>query len=89
MRRVVWTDEAVANLEAIQSYIEMFNAPAAARLAERLIATAESLRVSADRGRPIRAGLREVVVIYPYLIRYRATEDTVFITRIRHGARRG
>ena len=34
LRRIVWTDEAVAHLEAIVDYVEAFNPAAARRLAE-------------------------------------------------------
>jgi hypothetical protein len=31
--------------------------------------------------------LRQLALIYPYLIRYRVEGNTVFITGVRHGAR--
>ena len=42
MRRIVWTDEAIAHLEAIAAYVEAFNPAAARRLAERLIEAMEA-----------------------------------------------
>lgn len=87
MRRIVWTAEAVANLRSIFGYVSAFNATAAARLAQRLQAAADSLAEHPERGREASFGMRELAVIYPYLIRYRVRGDAVIILRIRHGAR--
>ena len=57
-------------------------------MATKLKSAAQSLELHADRGRPFRGGRRELVVIRPYLIRYRIVGDDVVILRIRHGARR-
>ena len=88
VRRVVWTDEAVSNLDSIAGYITDFSPMAAQRLALRLRKAAESLAASPERGRPVARDIRELTVIYPYLIRYRERDDDVLILRIRHGARR-
>ncbi len=86
MRRIVWTDEAVAHLEAIVAYITTFNPAAAARLGERLIALADSLSEFSERGRPVGGGNREMTVVWPYVLRYRVDGGTVIILRIRHGS---
>lgn len=86
-RTVIWSGEARTNLVAIRDYIGQFNPLAAQRLANRLVALADSLDEFAERGRPVGRGLRELTVVWPYIIRYRVTEDTVIILRIRHGAR--
>lgn len=88
MRRIVWTDQAVANLEAIETYISAFNPMAARRLAARLIALADSLAEFSERGRDAGEGRREMTIVWPYILRYRVEGDTVFILRIRHGAQR-
>lgn len=82
---MVWTSEAVDNLDSIFTYVAAFNISAAARLAQRLNAAANSLVEQPERGRLIAKGLRELTVIHPYLIRYRIAEDAVIILRIRHG----
>ena len=87
MRRIVWTDEAVAHLEAIVAYVEAFNPAAARRLAERLIEVADSLAEFPDRGRDVGSGRREMTTVWPYILRYRVIEDRVIILHIRHGAR--
>jgi toxin ParE1/3/4 len=86
VRRIVWTDEAVANLTAIRAYINQFKPAAAQRFAARLLAAANALAEHPDRGRPIVDETRELVVVWPYLIRYRVDADSVVILRIRHGA---
>lgn len=88
MRRIVWTDEASDNLEDIRRYIVQFNPIAARHLAQRIVVAAESLAQFPHRGRSIGDGVRQLALIYPYLIRYRVERDAVFITGVRHGARR-
>jgi plasmid stabilization system protein ParE len=87
VRRIVWTDEAVAHLEAIVEYVEAFNPAAARRLGERLIEVADSLAEFPDRGRDAGQGRREMTTVWPYILRYRVEADRVVILRIRHGAR--
>lgn len=54
----------------------------------RLIDVADSLAEFAERGRDAGGdGRREMTIVRPYILRYRVTADTVFILRIRHGAR--
>ena len=86
--QVSWTRRATADLVAIVVYIAQFN-PTAARNTGRLLKeTAESLADNPERGRSAERGLREIAAVRPYLIRYRVTESAVWITRIRHSARR-
>jgi plasmid stabilization system protein ParE len=87
LRRIVWTERAVRELEAIGAYVEAVNPLAAQRLTTRLIAAAEALVDYPQRFRS--AGLdREVVAVKPYVIRCRVDADRVLILRVRHGARR-
>lgn len=88
MRRIIWTAEAVDNLDSIFSYVAGFNPSAAARLARRLQTAANSLAEHPERGRATSRGLRELATIHPYLIRYRFSIEAVVILRIRHGAQR-
>ena len=88
MRRVIWAPRAANDLQSIRDYIGQFNPAAAARFAAQLVATAESLTDFSQRGRPASGKRRELVVIWPYVIRYRIEADRVVILRIRHGARR-
>lgn len=88
VRRIVWADEALANLDSIARYIDDFSPLAAQCLALRIQAAADSLSDYADRGRDVGGGRRELTIIYPYVIRYTVSGDIVRILRIRHGARR-
>lgn len=85
--KIVWTDEAVGQLEAIVTYIEALNPAAAARLGERLVELADSLAEFPHRGRDAGDGKREMTTVRPYILRYRVEGDRVVILRIRHGAR--
>lgn len=85
--RIVWTDDAVGNLEAIVTYVATFNPAAAQRLAERLVAVADSLTEFPHRGRDAGEGRREMTTVWPYILRYRVEGERVIILRIRHGAR--
>ena len=87
LRRIVWTDQAVENLETIVTYISAFNEVAAARLAERLIDMAESLSDFSHRGRDAGKGRREMTIVPPYILQYRVVGNEVTILRLRHGAR--
>ena len=53
---MIWTSEAIANLNNIFRYIAGFNPSAAARLAQRLQTAANSLIDHPERGAPLRAG---------------------------------
>ena len=85
-RSIIWSAEARANLIAIRAYIAEFSPGAAERVALALLEAAESLDRLPHRGRPVGDDRRELVVIWPYLIRYRVSERQVIILRIRHGA---
>jgi toxin ParE1/3/4 len=86
--QVVWNRLALANAVAIRDYIARFNGPAAERIAQRLKRAADSLADNPERGRLVREDVRELIVVSPYVIRYRVEVERVIILRIRHGARR-
>ena len=89
MTTVLWTFSAIADLEDIRSYIDAFNPSAAQSTASRLITAGDSLANFPGRGRAVRGtDLRELIVIHPYIIRYRVEDDRVLILRVRHGRRR-
>ena len=57
-------------------------------MASRLERAGDSLASFPERGRPAKRGIRELTLIYPYVIRYRVRRDSVEIVRIKHGAQR-
>jgi plasmid stabilization system protein ParE len=85
--KIVWTDEAVEHLEAIVTYVSVYDPTAAARLGEKLVDLADSLAEFPERGRDAGDGRREMTIVWPYILRYRVEGETVFILRLRHGAR--
>lgn len=87
MKKIVWTDEAVEHLEAIVTYVSVYDPAAAERLGRRLIELADSLGEYPHRGRDAGDGRREMTIVWPYVLRYRVERDNVYILRIRHGAR--
>ncbi|WP_375402285.1 type II toxin-antitoxin system RelE/ParE family toxin [uncultured Sphingomonas sp.] len=88
MAEVIWTRAALLRLRSIRAYIAQFNPNAAERIAERLWNAGESLKQFSERGRPADDVRRELVIVPPYIIRYRVEKDRVFILGIRHGAQR-
>jgi hypothetical protein len=87
--QVIWSDRALADIEAVVAYIVSQHSPIAAqRLAQRLMAAGDALEANPDRGRTISRGRRELAVVAPYLIRYQVREDAIWILEVRHGARR-
>jgi plasmid stabilization system protein ParE len=89
LNEVVWTEPALANLQAIRDYIKQFNPDAAAKVAAEIIATGNGLVNFPRRGRLVPGtNIREAINIYPYIIRYRIDGNTEIILRVRHTLRR-
>jgi toxin ParE1/3/4 len=96
--RVIWTRTALRGVARAHDYILDFNPKAAARMAKALMVAGGSLVNFPHRGRPVRGkagqqpapdtGMRELVPVRPYIIRYRIQGDTVVILRVRHMAHR-
>ncbi|MFT4253672.1 MAG: type II toxin-antitoxin system RelE/ParE family toxin [Caulobacter sp.] len=80
---------ALDQLEEACAYIHEQGAPLAAqRMAARFLAAIETLERHPERGRPVSRGLRELLILRPYLIRYRIRANMVEVIRIRHAARK-
>lgn len=88
MADVVWTDQALDQLDLIVTYVHLFDRAAAERLRSRFLSAADSLHAFPHRGRPVGDGVRrELVTVPPYVMRYRVDGEHVFIVGVRHGAR--
>jgi plasmid stabilization system protein ParE len=79
---------ALEDLSAIRRHIAQDSPLAARRMALKLRRAGDSLSEFPDRGRKASRSIRELAVIYPYLIRYRVLRTHVEIVRIKHGAQR-
>jgi toxin ParE1/3/4 len=89
MAEVVWLRAAIVQIDQIAAYVRVFDPAAADRLAQRLLALGDSLADFPLRGRPASNGAREMLIVRPYILRYRVIDDRVFILGIRHGAQLG
>ena len=87
---IVWSPLARARLREIRAYIALDNPEAAERLATRLVAMVEALRIHPYLGRAgTEPGIRELVIGgTPYIILYRVRGKRVTIQTIQHGAQR-
>ena len=85
---VIWSPRATVDIEDIRAFIGNDSPLAAQRMALRLKNSGESLAMFPDRGRQAGRGMRELTIIYPYLIRYRIRDGHAEIVRVKHGAQR-
>lgn len=90
MKRVIWTRQAVEDVEAIKAYVARDSARYAVLLAERLVAAIEHVGLFPESGRVVPevndATLREVVS-GNYRIVYRVLSEVVEIVTVYHDAR--
>ena len=84
---VRFTRAALRSLAAIRAYIGQENPAAANRVAVQIVAACDRLEYLPERGRPgLKAGTRELVALWPYVIVYRISPAAVEILNIWHGA---
>lgn len=88
--QVIWTDEAVSDVESLRSYIEKDRPHTARRIATRIVNLVEALAEKPGVGRPGRVpGTRELVVSgTPYIVPYRVRAGSIEVLRVLHGAMR-
>ncbi len=88
---VNWTESALADLQAIESYLSRHSPKYARSLVERVLARTERLADFPQLGRQVPefadASLRELIES-PYRIVYRINESEVDVLAVVHGARR-
>ncbi|OFC31407.1 type II toxin-antitoxin system RelE/ParE family toxin [Pseudomonas aeruginosa] len=85
MLPIKWGREALNDLVEIVSYIEQYNATAAASLHSNIVSAAEGLSGFPYGFRPGRvAGTREIVVHPNYLVVYRVGDTAIDVLRVLH-----
>ncbi len=85
--KVIWTDDALLDIERHTVYLAQFNPAAAASVAQHLIDVGNSLTVFPYRGRiGSEPGIRELVAVHPYVVVYEIGYDAVVVLRVWHGA---
>jgi plasmid stabilization system protein ParE len=86
VRPIRWTTEAAGQFEDAVKHIEQDNPTAGRNVAQAVIDRIEQLAALPGLGRPGEVkGTRELV-ISPYVVVYRSTEEIVEILNIWHGA---
>jgi toxin ParE1/3/4 len=88
--KVIWSPSALREVARIFDYLAVFNPRAAMEVSVALTDAGDSLIHFPHRGRLVpNTQMRELVTMYPYIIRYRIIrDDEVHILRVRHTARR-
>ena len=90
MTRVIWTREAVEDVEAIKAYVARDSVRYAALVAERIVAAVGRLESFAESGRVVPEvgdeSLREIVD-GAYRIVYRIQDESVQVVTVHHAAR--
>ncbi len=83
---LIWSRQAVADLEKLRRHIETHDPSAASKVATRILEAVRQLEQFPGMGRPGRiAGTRELVVKrMPYLVVYRIGREAVHLLRIFH-----
>jgi toxin ParE1/3/4 len=90
MIEILWTPQAIEDLEAIRDYVARDSEHYAALLVERLFASVDHLAAFPDAGRIVpefqRAHLRETI-LGSYRVVYRTRPNRVEVLTVFHGAR--
>ncbi len=86
--KIVWTEDALQQLDEARDYIEIENPRAAARLIDQIEISVNRLRVFPFLGRSgLRPTTRELVITNtPYIVVYLVQGDDVYILAVIHGA---
>ena len=89
MAVISYAPRALSNLQRLVDFLAASDLPAAAQTAELIISAVEALQHHPLLGRPVEAGLRELVISrgrsgYLALYRYDEARDRVLVLTIRH-----
>jgi addiction module RelE/StbE family toxin len=84
--KVVWLEQAFADLQAVRAYVSAHNPAAARKVASRIRKTVPHLTAHPHLGRPTDVqDIREMTVAgLPDLLAYRVREDRIEILRVFH-----
>ena len=87
---IVWSALARTRLREIRAYVARDKPEAAERLATRIVAVVEALRIHPRLGRVgAEPGIRELVIGgTPYIVLYRVQGERVVISTVWHGKQR-
>ncbi|MEF0938616.1 type II toxin-antitoxin system RelE/ParE family toxin [Rhizobium sp. BR 362] len=88
--RLVWSRRALSRLDHIGRYIAEKNPDAANRVVQRIVSAVNSLCDFPAQGKVGRiASTRELVLAdFPYIIVYRATDETLQVLTVMHTSQR-
>ena len=88
--QILWSDQAINDLDSIINYISQDNRDAAIGLALDLLNAVEHVIVDTPFiGRPGRVeATREFTGVTPYIFVYQVTSNRLEVITLRHGARR-
>jgi toxin ParE1/3/4 len=82
-----WTDNALNDLDRIDSYISQDSEESAIRTLELLLAAAENLPKFPEMGRVGRVARTRERIVPPYILQYKIQNTEIRILGIIHGAR--
>ena len=90
--KVIWTDEAIADLRQLVAFISQDNPAAAARLGQTLIRKSMILASQPQMGRRLRKSPKDSIrelIVPPYRMIYEisAVEPIIYVRLLWHGAR--
>ena len=88
--QIVWSPEAVADVEAIASYIARDSAAYAQAVVEKILETARQVGEFPSLGRMVPELAQETIrerFVYSYRLIYRIRNDTITIAAVIHGRR--
>lgn len=86
--QIVWTGQAISDLEEIEQYIEQDKPEAAERVAAHLWSSVEHLAEFPKLGKPGPRPEMRSLVIPPYVISYRVRSQLLEVLSVWHGRRR-
>jgi toxin ParE1/3/4 len=89
-RRLVWSPEAIEDIESIASYIERDSLWYAKAVATRIVEMAETIPEYPEIGRVVPEVADDAVrerFVYSYRIIYRIEPDRILIAAVVHGSR--